>query len=152
MNRRDFIGAALSGMATTALSAEQQPDAGSGPNVLVFFTDQQRWDSIGAYGNPMGLTPNLDRMAAAGTRFANAFTPKSDWSNVGADSGVRIILNYSGFPPGARLLVPDAIAGIDAAIGIRTRAQGRIGRDAMVGDRCVCSWLEVAAAAAELRR
>lgn len=38
------------------------------PNVLVFFTDQQRWDTAGCYGNPMGLTPRLDAMAAQGTR------------------------------------------------------------------------------------
>src|SRR3982751_3349130 len=31
------------------------------PNVVVFFTDQQRWDSVGLHGNPLDLTPNLDR-------------------------------------------------------------------------------------------
>ncbi len=74
-------------------------------------------------GSPLPSTISFSNLIAKGTAFAsirvtegfaNAFTPKSDWSNVGADSGVRIILNYSGFPPGARLLVPDAIAGIDA--------------------------------------
>ena len=44
------------------------------PNVLVFFTDQQRADTTGVHGNPMGLTPNFDRMATAGTHFANTFT------------------------------------------------------------------------------
>jgi len=33
------------------------------PNVIVFFTDQRRWDTMGLHGNPMDLTPNLDRMA-----------------------------------------------------------------------------------------
>ncbi len=44
------------------------------PNVIVFFTDQQRWDTCGCYGSPVGLTPNLDRMAAEGTLFEKAFT------------------------------------------------------------------------------
>jgi arylsulfatase A-like enzyme len=44
------------------------------PNIVVYFTDQQRWDTAGCYGNPMGLTPNLDAMAATGTRVENAFT------------------------------------------------------------------------------
>lgn len=44
------------------------------PNVVVFFTDQQRWDTAGVHGNPMGLTPNFDRMALAGTHLYNAFT------------------------------------------------------------------------------
>ena len=44
------------------------------PNVLYFFTDQQRWDTCGCYGQPLDVTPNLDRMAAEGVRFDNAFT------------------------------------------------------------------------------
>jgi arylsulfatase A-like enzyme len=44
------------------------------PNVIVFFTDQQRWDTTGVHGNPLGLTPNFDRMARAGTDVHYAFT------------------------------------------------------------------------------
>ena len=44
------------------------------PNVIVFFTDQQRWDTTGVHGNPLGLTPNFDRMAQWGTHLYNAFT------------------------------------------------------------------------------
>lgn len=43
-------------------------------NVLVFFTDQQRWDTVGVYGSPMNLTPNLDALAREGTKFDLAFT------------------------------------------------------------------------------
>jgi len=46
------------------------------PNVLVFFTDQQRWDTTGVHGNPLGLTPNFDRTALRGTHLYNAFTPQ----------------------------------------------------------------------------
>ncbi len=44
------------------------------PNVIVFFTDQQRWDTSGLHGNPMGLTPNLDRIAKQHTHVAHSFT------------------------------------------------------------------------------
>ena len=44
------------------------------PNIIVFFTDQQRWDSCGCYGQYLPTTPNLDRMAADGVRFDRAFT------------------------------------------------------------------------------
>ncbi len=39
------------------------------PNVLIIFSDQQRWDTLGVNGSPMQLTPNLDRLAREGTRF-----------------------------------------------------------------------------------
>ena len=43
-------------------------------NVVVFFTDQQRWDTMGAHGNPLELTPNLDHAARHGTHVFNSFT------------------------------------------------------------------------------
>lgn len=44
------------------------------PNVIVFFTDQQRFDTSGLHGNPMGLTSNFDCIAREGTHVANALT------------------------------------------------------------------------------
>lgn len=46
----------------------------SRPNILFFFTDQQRWDTCGCYGQSLAITPNLDRMAANGVLFEQAFT------------------------------------------------------------------------------
>jgi arylsulfatase A-like enzyme len=46
------------------------------PNVIVFFTDQQRWDSTGVHNNPLDLTPNFDRMARMGTDVHLSFTPQ----------------------------------------------------------------------------
>jgi arylsulfatase A-like enzyme len=44
------------------------------PNVIVFFTDQQRWDTTGVHDNPLSLTPNFDAMARQGTHAFNTFT------------------------------------------------------------------------------
>jgi arylsulfatase A-like enzyme len=44
------------------------------PNVIVFFTDQQRHDTTGLHGNPMGLTPNFDRYGREGTHLFHSFT------------------------------------------------------------------------------
>jgi arylsulfatase A-like enzyme len=46
------------------------------PNFLIFFTDQQRWDTLGVNGYPEGLTPHLDRLARQGTFFKEAVTPQ----------------------------------------------------------------------------
>ena len=43
------------------------------PNLLLFMPDQQRADCIGCFGNPVVQTPNIDALAARGTRFANAY-------------------------------------------------------------------------------
>ncbi len=45
------------------------------PHILLLFTDQQRWDAMGAYGNPVIHTPNMDRLAQEGVLFENAITP-----------------------------------------------------------------------------
>lgn len=43
------------------------------PNILVFLTDQQRFDSLGCYGFRGIPTPNLDRLAAEGVLFENCY-------------------------------------------------------------------------------
>ncbi len=45
------------------------------PNVLFFFTDMQRSDTIHALGNPVIKTPNLDRLVNKGTAFTNCYSP-----------------------------------------------------------------------------
>lgn len=42
------------------------------PNVLLILVDDLK-PAIGAYGDPIAITPNLDRLAARGTRFDYAF-------------------------------------------------------------------------------
>jgi choline-sulfatase len=43
------------------------------PNILLFFTDQQRWDALGCVGDWV-RTPNLDRMASEGVLFTQCVT------------------------------------------------------------------------------
>jgi arylsulfatase len=45
----------------------------SAPNLLFLFTDEQRYDTLGAYGNGEIHTPNLDRLAATSTVFERAY-------------------------------------------------------------------------------
>jgi len=43
------------------------------PNILWYCTDQQRFDTIAALGNPHIRTPNLDRLCGRGTAFRRAY-------------------------------------------------------------------------------
>jgi arylsulfatase A-like enzyme/Flp pilus assembly protein TadD len=45
-----------------------------GCNVLLITIDTLRVDRVGAFGSKLGLTPNLDRLAAEGIRFTRAYT------------------------------------------------------------------------------
>jgi len=45
------------------------------PNILLLFTDQQRYDTIAACGYDHMITPNMDRLVREGCHFANAHTP-----------------------------------------------------------------------------
>ena len=43
------------------------------PNIVFVLADDMRWDAMSCAGNPLLKTPNLDRLAASGTRFNNSF-------------------------------------------------------------------------------
>ncbi|MGE0815326.1 MAG: sulfatase-like hydrolase/transferase [Vicinamibacterales bacterium] len=70
---------ALAGLtATGCRSGPGGPTTPGGPvmpraNVLLVTIDTLRADVVGTYGHPGGLTPQLDRLAAAGARFETAY-------------------------------------------------------------------------------
>lgn len=47
------------------------------PNIVFFFADDQRNDTLGCAGHPIIKTPNADRLAARGVRFENMFVQHS---------------------------------------------------------------------------
>ena len=44
------------------------------PNIVMYFSDQQRADTCGCYGQKLDITPNLDQLAKEGIKFENAFS------------------------------------------------------------------------------
>lgn len=44
------------------------------PNILLITSDQQHWNTIGAFNNEIS-TPNLDRLVKEGTTFSRAYCP-----------------------------------------------------------------------------
>jgi arylsulfatase A-like enzyme len=70
MDRRRFL--QLSGLAVAGLSSGAARAAAAPCNVLFLQTDQHHHFVLGCARNPVVRTPNLDRLAAAGTRFTQA--------------------------------------------------------------------------------
>jgi choline-sulfatase len=44
-------------------------------NLLFILSDEHQRDIAGCYGDKVAITPNIDRLAARGARFTNAYTP-----------------------------------------------------------------------------
>lgn len=50
------------------------------PNFVIFIADDVGWNDIGAAGNPVVQTPNIDRISSQGIRFTNAYLTTSSCS------------------------------------------------------------------------
>ena len=44
------------------------------PNIVFYFSDQQRWDTIGANGQKLDITPFLDQLCREGVNFAQFYS------------------------------------------------------------------------------
>ncbi len=81
MRRREFIklAGAAAGYALWNLPVLAEPQHPR-PNIMLIIADDMAWDDCGAYGHPTIRTPNIDRLAAEGMRFTNAFLTISSCS------------------------------------------------------------------------
>jgi arylsulfatase A-like enzyme len=129
LNRRDFLRSTL---AATGASAAPllQTAASDRPNILLLFTDQQRFDALGCAGNRLIRTPNLDAFASSGVRFTNAFTPTPVCiaARMSLITGQRG--SYTHWPSNKRLPGPPAafptLMSMLADAGYRTHAVGKM--------------------------
>jgi arylsulfatase A-like enzyme len=73
LTRRRFLAHCAAGAALALPACGSKPP----PNLLFLLSDDQRWDALGAAGNAVIRTPNLDRLAGEGVLFRNAFVTTS---------------------------------------------------------------------------
>ncbi len=80
----------------------------SRPNIIVLMSDQQRLDTIGAYGlNSVCKTPNIDNLASRGIRYNNAFTPTAICSPARASFYTGLYPHKHGVTANGLCLNPD---------------------------------------------
>lgn len=88
------------------------------PNVVIFMTDQQRVDAIGAFGNPVVRTPNIDALAARGVRFDSA------WGQHPVCGPSRVSLMTGWYPHVAGHRTLDNLLGLDEPNLLRLLREG----------------------------
>lgn len=100
----------------------------SRPNILIFCTDEQRADHLSCAGHPHLRTPNIDRIAADGTRFGSCYSsspvcmPARGTMLTGLTrraTGMRV----QGIPVPKHL---PTLPGLLAKVGYRTHAVGKL--------------------------
>lgn len=74
VTRRQFVASAIAASAAAELSAQRPTNKESRPNMLFILADDLGWADLSCYGRPDYKTPNLDRLAAQGVRFTNAYS------------------------------------------------------------------------------
>lgn len=87
------------------------------PNILFILADQQRWDTVGCYGQspisdagrPVSITPHLDRLAAEGVLFRHSFTCQPVCGPARACLQTGLYATQVGCPTNNRALPTDAI-------------------------------------------
>ena len=115
-------------LAFFSLLCSSAASAAERPNIIYIFTDQQTASAMSCAGNPDLHTPNLDRLAAAGVMFNNAYctAPLSGPSRGAMFTGhypdaVGLSVNGSPIPDSLRTQTLGTLiknAGYDCAYGI----------------------------------
>lgn len=78
LSRRTFLaslGAGAASLAAMPCLVHAQQAAIRNPNVIIIFSDDQGYADVGVYGAKGFQTPNLDKLAAEGSRFTDFHVP-----------------------------------------------------------------------------
>ncbi len=98
------------------------------PNILFILTDQQRTDTLQAYGSKLCVAPNIDRLAREGVVFERAYCsnplcmPSRAAMLTGRHSSVNGVRTNGCMPHSGQPLLPELLRGA----GYRTAAFGKL--------------------------
>lgn len=91
MKKYNYVGWCMAGsLGLSAISGQAAQPEKKQPHIILIMTDQQRWDALGCAGNEAVISPNVDRLAADGHLFCNAYTaaPSSTPARAGMLTGM----------------------------------------------------------------
>lgn len=120
-----FILLLLCGLSLTVSATTTQRNATAArPNIILIMADDQGFETIGANGGTSYKTPNIDRLAANGMRFENAYAhPLCTPSRVALMTGRYNFRNYTSF--GELQLSEKTFANLLKGAGYKTAIVGK---------------------------
>jgi arylsulfatase A-like enzyme len=71
--RRDALRAILAAGIAPFLPKSAHGHQAHKPNIILFLSDDQKWNVVGYEGHPLAVTPNIDALARRGVAFKNSF-------------------------------------------------------------------------------
>ena len=129
-----FLGAAMTVLATTALSASVAAAEEKKPNILVIMGDDIGWANVGAYNQGLmySTTPNLDKMASEGMRFTDYYAEPSCTAGranfITGELPIRTGLTTVG-QAGAKIGMPDEAPTIATVLKSMGYVTGQFGKN-----------------------
>ncbi len=103
----------------------QKAEVPAKPNIVFIFTDDQRADALGAAGNQLIQTPNLDALAKSGVRFTNNYCMGSIHGAVCAPSRAMLMSGRSLYHVFDKLDTVTTMPEVFAANGYTTFGTGK---------------------------
>lgn len=101
------LAACLAGVAYAKADSRTEVSAPSRPpNVVILYADDLGYGDLGSYGSKRIATPNMDKLAAGGVRFTNAYAPAATCT----PSRYSLLTGEYGFRSNAEILPGDAPA------------------------------------------
>ncbi len=101
------------------------------PNILLLMSDNHSWNHLGAYGDPVVKTPNIDKIANEGVKFTHAFcaSPSCTPARAGMLTGQDIWrleegANLWGILPNKFPLYTDLLRAAGYFVGIKGKGWG----------------------------
>jgi arylsulfatase A len=136
-DRRQFLGglAGLAGLAAFPNRLNPATGPQRRPNIVLFLVDDLGWGDFGCYGDMFHETPNVNRLAAEGMKFTNAYAaaPVCSASRAGLLTGqwpARLHLTQwipGNIYPHKKLLEPSQVQHLDHRIPTIAQELKRVG-------------------------
>src|SRR6185437_15323079 len=106
ISRRDMLRGAAAGVATLALGIQDVGVSASNkpPNILFILAGDLGYADVACYGRPDVRTPNIDRSAANGVRFLQAY------ANSAVCTATRVALSTGRSPDRLRVTLAEPLA------------------------------------------